>query len=212
MDNLALDRELMFKAIKEAKRGIPHVYPNPAVGCVIHDGGKILSTGYHKFFVVKHEKNNALKKLEYRGYDSAGISAIKNRKIERCRAAGKLSNLERALVKQPISGSIGIGHTRWATHGVPSIENAHPHVSGQVAVVHNGIIENYQQLKEELANDGVTMQTETDTEVVAHLANAYLQAGMQPKDMMQALLSKIQGAFALLIICLLYTSPSPRDS
>ena len=142
----------------------------------------------------------SLKRLEYRGYDSAGISAIKNRKIERCRAAGKLSNLERALVKQPISGSIGIGHTRWATHGVPSIENAHPHVSGQVAVVHNGIIENYQQLKEELANDGVTMQTETDTEVVAHLANAYLQAGMQPKDMMQALLSKIQGAFALLIM------------
>ena len=143
---------------------------------------------------------NSLKRLEYRGYDSAGISAIKNRKIERCRAAGKLSNLERALVKQPISGSIGIGHTRWATHGVPSIENAHPHVSGQVAVVHNGIIENYQQLKEELANDGITMQTETDTEVVAHLANAYLQAGMQPKDMMRALLSKIQGAFALLIM------------
>ena len=142
----------------------------------------------------------SLKRLEYRGYDSAGISAIKNRKIERCRAAGKLSNLERALVKQPISGSIGIGHTRWATHGVPSIENAHPHVSGQVAVVHNGIIENYQQLKEELANDGITMQTETDTEVVAHLANAYLQAGMQPKEMMEALLSKIQGAFALLIM------------
>ena len=142
----------------------------------------------------------SLKRLEYRGYDSAGISAIKNRKIERCRAAGKLSNLERALVKQPISGSIGIGHTRWATHGVPSIENAHPHVSGQVAVVHNGIIENYQTLKEELANDDIIMQTETDTEVVAHLANAYLKAGMQPKDMMQALLSKIQGAFALLIM------------
>ena len=142
----------------------------------------------------------SLKRLEYRGYDSAGISAIKNRKIERCRAAGKLSNLERALVKQPISGSIGIGHTRWATHGVPSVENAHPHVSGQVAVVHNGIIENYQQLKEELAKDGVKMRTETDTEVVAHLANAYLQAGMQPKEMMEALLSKIQGAFALLIM------------
>jgi len=142
----------------------------------------------------------SLKRLEYRGYDSAGISAIKNKKIVRCRAAGKLSNLERALVERPISGSIGIGHTRWATHGVPSIENAHPHVSGQVAVVHNGIIENYQQLKEELANDDITMQTETDTEVVAHLANAYLKAGMQPKDMMQALLSKIQGAFALLIM------------
>lgn len=142
----------------------------------------------------------SLKRLEYRGYDSAGISAIKNKKIVRCRAAGKLSNLERALVERPISGSIGIGHTRWATHGVPSIENAHPHVSGQVAVVHNGIIENYQQLKEELANGDITMQTETDTEVVAHLANAYLKAGMQPKDMMQALLSKIQGAFALLIM------------
>ena len=142
----------------------------------------------------------SLKRLEYRGYDSAGISAIKNKKIVRCRAAGKLSNLERALVERPISGSIGIGHTRWATHGVPSIENAHPHVSGQVAVVHNGIIENYQQLKEELANDDITMQTETDTEVVAHLANAYLKAGMKPKDMMQALLSKIQGAFALLIM------------
>ena len=142
----------------------------------------------------------SLKRLEYRGYDSAGISAIRNKKIVRCRAAGKLSNLERALVERPISGSIGIGHTRWATHGVPSIENAHPHVSGQVAVVHNGIIENYQQLKEELANDDITMQTETDTEVVAHLANAYLKAGMQPKDMMQALLSKIQGAFALLIM------------
>ena len=143
---------------------------------------------------------SSLKRLEYRGYDSAGISAIKNKKIVRCRAAGKLSNLERALVEQPISGSIGIGHTRWATHGVPSIENAHPHVSGQVAVVHNGIIENYQTLKEELANDDIIMQTETDTEVVAHLANAYLKAGMQPKDMMQALLSKIQGAFALLIM------------
>ena len=142
----------------------------------------------------------SLKRLEYRGYDSAGISAVKNKKIERCRAAGKLSNLERALDEYPISGSIGIGHTRWATHGVPSVENAHPHVSGQVAVVHNGIIENYQQLKEELTNDGITMQTETDTEVVAHLANVYLKAGMQPKDMMQALLSKIQGAFALLIM------------
>ena len=142
----------------------------------------------------------ALKRLEYRGYDSAGISTINKQKIARCRAAGKLSNLEQELNNGTLSGTIGIGHTRWATHGVPNVENAHPHVAGKVAVVHNGIIENYQQLKEEFADKGVLMQTETDTEVVAHLASQYLEAGMQPTEMMQALLSKIRGAFALLIM------------
>ena len=142
---------------------------------------------------------NGLKRLEYRGYDSAGVAIFKDQ-IVTVKEKGKVAELEALCAQTNVSGHLGIGHTRWATHGVPSIENAHPHVSGQVAVVHNGIIENYQQLKEELANDDITMQTETDTEVVAHLANAYLKAGMKPKDMMQALLSKIQGAFALLIM------------
>ena len=143
---------------------------------------------------------SALKRLEYRGYDSAGISTIVNGSLVRRRAKGKLSNLERDISAASVDGIVGIGHTRWATHGSPSVENAHPHISGNVAVVHNGIIENYQQLREELAQSNIYMKTDTDTEVVAHLANHCLENGMSPEEMMRRLISKISGAFAFVIM------------
>jgi len=111
---------------------------------------------------------DGLRRLEYRGYDSAGVAVIANGRVERRRAPGKLRNLESVLESSPVSGHIGVGHTRWATHGRPSEENAHPHsdASGRLVVVHNGIIENYLELKERLAAEGVVFETETDTEVV----------------------------------------------
>ena len=115
---------------------------------------------------------DALKRLEYRGYDSAGIATLENGHLDRRRAEGKLRNLEELLRDEPLHGLTGIGHTRWATHGTPTEANAHPHMTDDVAVVHNGIIENFRELKEELTADGAAFTSDTDTEVVAHLITA----------------------------------------
>ncbi len=139
----------------------------------------------------------SLKRLEYRGYDSAGIATINENRLERRRALGKLVNLSDMLVHEPLAGKSGIGHTRWATHGAPSVVNAHPHQSGSVAVVHNGIIENFRELREELQRDGISFLTETDTETVAMLANKYLQQGLSPKDAARETIARLEGAFAL---------------
>jgi glucosamine--fructose-6-phosphate aminotransferase (isomerizing) len=121
---------------------------------------------------------NALKRLEYRGYDSAGIATLFNSKIERRRAEGKLENLARQIKDNPISGRTGIGHTRWATHGVPNEKNAHPHATNRVAVVHNGIIENFQSLRDELEAAGHKLASDTDTEVIVHLITLELENGL----------------------------------
>ncbi|MGY8997817.1 MAG: glutamine--fructose-6-phosphate transaminase (isomerizing), partial [Alphaproteobacteria bacterium] len=119
-----------------------------------------------------------LRRLEYRGYDSAGIATLVGGAVDRRRALGKLGNLDEKLRGEPLAGSIGIGHTRWATHGVPNETNAHPHMAGRVAVVHNGIIENYRDIREELAALGARFSSETDTEVVAHLLDRLLDQGL----------------------------------
>ena len=139
----------------------------------------------------------ALKRLEYRGYDSAGIATINNGKLERRRAVGKLVNLSDLLVHEPLAGKSGIGHTRWATHGVPSTKNAHPHQAGSVAVVHNGIVENFKELREELAQLGLPYKTDTDTETVALLAQYYLSQGDSPRVAAQKTVVRLEGAFAL---------------
>lgn len=139
----------------------------------------------------------ALKRLEYRGYDSAGIATISNGNLERRRALGKLVNLSDLLVHDPLAGKSGIGHTRWATHGAPSVTNAHPHKAGPVAVVHNGIIENFKDLREELAAKGYTTETETDTETVALLAQSFLDQGLAPRDAAEQTIARLDGAFAL---------------
>ena len=133
-----------------------------------------------------------LKRLEYRGYDSAGIATLLNSSIERRRAEGKLVNLQGRLVEDPVEGSIGIGHTRWATHGVPSETNAHPHATARAAVVHNGIIENFQELREELKEYGDQFVTETDTEVIVHLVTRYMDEGMEPKEAVAASLPRLR--------------------
>jgi glucosamine--fructose-6-phosphate aminotransferase (isomerizing) len=139
----------------------------------------------------------ALKRLEYRGYDSAGIATVNNGTLGRRRALGKLVNLNDLLVHEPLPGKSGIGHTRWATHGAPSVGNAHPHRAGAVAVVHNGIIENYRDLRAELADCGIEFQTETDTETVALLTQRYLQEGLSPVEAANKTLDQLEGAFAL---------------
>lgn len=140
---------------------------------------------------------DALKRLEYRGYDSAGVATLEGGKLTRQRAEGKLKNLQARLDREPLAGTIGIGHTRWATHGRPNEVNAHPHATERVAVVHNGIIENFRELREELEGKGATFKTETDTEVVAHLVTQEMKDGRSPVDAVKAALPKLRGAFAL---------------
>jgi glucosamine--fructose-6-phosphate aminotransferase (isomerizing) len=139
----------------------------------------------------------ALKRLEYRGYDSAGVATLEQGHLTRRRAEGKLRNLEQRLGREPLAGTIGIGHTRWATHGRPNEINAHPHATDRVAVVHNGIIENFRELREELEGNGAAFATETDTEVIAHLVNDELRKGRTPVDAVAAALPRLRGAFAL---------------
>ncbi|MGX9574253.1 glutamine--fructose-6-phosphate transaminase (isomerizing) [Mesorhizobium sp. f-mel] len=143
---------------------------------------------------------DALKRLEYRGYDSAGVATIDGGALHRRRAEGKLVNLEARLKEQPLTGTIGIGHTRWATHGAPTERNAHPHFTDGIAVVHNGIIENFAELKDELAAAGVEFQTETDTEVVAHLLAILRRDGMGPREAMYAMLKRLRGSYAVAIL------------
>lgn len=143
---------------------------------------------------------DGLKRLEYRGYDSAGIATLMNGSIDRRRAEGKLVNLVSVVEKQPVEGSIGIGHTRWATHGRPTEINAHPHANERVALVHNGIIENFKELRSELEAAGHKFETETDTETVVHLITAYLEEQMTPQQAVAATLKRLEGAFGLAII------------
>lgn len=142
----------------------------------------------------------SLKRLEYRGYDSAGIATLEKGVLNRRRAPGKLSELEARLRAEPLSGDNGIGHTRWATHGEPTEVNAHPHMTERVAIVHNGIIENFRPLKEELLARGASFEGETDTEVVARLLTAYLADGLAPREAFAKTLSRLEGAFALAVL------------
>jgi len=139
----------------------------------------------------------ALKRLEYRGYDSAGIATLVNGSIDRRRAEGKLVNLDARIKETPLSGTTGIGHTRWATHGIPNEQNAHPHATDKVAIVHNGIIENFAELRAEAAAAGCDLASETDTEVIAHLVTLQLNKGLTPKDAVFHTLQCLQGAFGL---------------
>ena len=143
---------------------------------------------------------DALRRLEYRGYDSAGIATLVNGKIDRRRAEGKLRNLAQRLEEAPIEGTTGIGHTRWATHGRPSEINAHPHANAHVAVVHNGIVENYHELKRALEADGAVFETETDTEVIVHLITQELKRQASPREATAAALKRLDGAFALAVL------------
>ena len=140
---------------------------------------------------------DSLKRLEYRGYDSAGVATLEGDHLERRRAEGKLKNLEARLHAEPLAGHAGIGHTRWATHGKPTENNAHPHATDNVAVVHNGIIENFRELRQMLEKQGAKFSSETDTEAVAHLVNSYLLKGASPQDAVKASLPQLRGAFAL---------------
>ena len=139
----------------------------------------------------------ALKRLEYRGYDSAGIATISDGVLDRRRAVGKLVNLSDLLVHQPLAGKSGIGHTRWATHGAPTVTNAHPHRAGRVAVVHNGIIENFKSLRQDLAAKGIGFETDTDTETVALLARDFIDQGLSPRQAAAKTIARLEGAFAL---------------
>lgn len=142
----------------------------------------------------------SLKRLEYRGYDSAGVAAHVGAKVERRRALGKIKALEEELDSNALNGTVGIGHTRWATHGAPSVANAHPHTSGRATVVHNGIIENYAELRERLRAAGRVFSSETDTEVIAHLIDEQLNKGLAPLAALKATLDQITGAYALAIL------------
>jgi glucosamine--fructose-6-phosphate aminotransferase (isomerizing) len=146
---------------------------------------------------VAEQLVDSLKRLEYRGYDSAGVATLEGERLERRRAEGKLKNLEARLKAEPLAGHTGIGHTRWATHGRPTENNAHPHATDRVAVVHNGIIENFRELREGLQNKGTVFKTETDTEIVLHLVDDFLKQGFSPAEAVKATLSQLRGAFAL---------------
>jgi glutamine---fructose-6-phosphate transaminase (isomerizing) len=146
---------------------------------------------------VAEQLVDSLKRLEYRGYDSAGVATLEGDHLERRRAEGKLRNLEARLRAEPLAGHSGIGHTRWATHGKPNENNAHPHATDNVAVVHNGIIENFRELRQMLEKDGAQFTSETDTETVAHLVNSYILKGASPQEAVKASLPQLRGAFAL---------------
>ncbi len=143
---------------------------------------------------------DGLRRLEYRGYDSSGIALIDNKDIQVRRSAGKLINLESRLNEMPVKGSVGIGHTRWATHGRPSEENAHPHIEGGVAVVHNGIIENYLSLKESLTKQGARFKSETDTEILAHLISREIKNKKTLENAVRETLKKVKGSYAIAVI------------
>jgi len=143
---------------------------------------------------------DGLRRLEYRGYDSAGVATLVNGHIQRRRAEGKLVNLDMKLRDEPLAGVVGIGHTRWATHGGPTESNAHPHATKRVAVVHNGIIENYAELKAELQQHGRVFESATDTEIIVHLVTHYLEQGMTPVEASSAALKRFEGAFSLALI------------
>lgn len=143
---------------------------------------------------------DGLRRMEYRGYDSAGICTLVDGALQRCRAEGKLKNLEKRLNEVNLPGTLGIAHTRWATHGAPTENNAHPHANSHVAVVHNGIIENFKQLREELVAGGCAFESETDTEVVVHLISTELENGATPAEAVQRTLKRLHGAFALAIL------------
>ncbi len=149
---------------------------------------------------VAHDLVDALRRLEYRGYDSAGIATVEQGRLQRRRAEGKLRNLEARLHTEPLEGHIGIGHTRWATHGGPSERNAHPHMSARVSVVHNGIIENFRELKAELTKAGHTFESDTDTEAVVHLITHEMDQGKSAVEATRAALGQLRGAFALAIL------------
>ncbi len=141
-----------------------------------------------------------LRRLEYRGYDSAGVATLTNGHIDRRRADGKLNNLALKLGREPLSGDVGIGHTRWATHGGVTESNAHPHATDLVAVVHNGIIENYKGLRDELQAEGCVFESETDTETIAHLITKYRRQGLSPVEAASTAFKRLHGAFALAIL------------
>ncbi|MFN3287882.1 MAG: glutamine--fructose-6-phosphate aminotransferase, partial [Sphingomonadaceae bacterium] len=143
---------------------------------------------------------DGLRRLEYRGYDSAGIATIHEGAFHRRRAEGKLRNLAAELAKAPLDGTIGIAHTRWATHGAPTVDNAHPHIVGDVVIVHNGIIENFKPLREELEAEGRSFASQTDTEVVAHLIAREVERGADPREAVRRVLPRLHGAFALAVM------------
>ena len=149
---------------------------------------------------VQERLLESLKRLEYRGYDSAGIAAVVDGQLQRRRAQGKIRNLEEVLSEHPLQATVGIGHTRWATHGAPSERNAHPHKAGRVALVHNGIIENYAELRQALKAQGRSFESDTDTEVIAQLLDSELDTGKAPLEAFKTTLDKLTGAYALAVL------------